>query len=72
MRHCILTQAGLIEPGVMLKIRRMDNRNGTDIHASDYDGKTGTVEYIDDAGQIHGSWGGCALIPDIDEFKIIE
>ena len=37
-----------------------------------YDGKTRIVEHIDDVGQIHGSWGGCALIPDIDKFKIIE
>ena len=37
-----------------------------------YTGKEGTVRRIDDAGQIHGSWGGCALIPDEDEFEIIE
>jgi len=36
-----------------------------------YTGKEGTVKYIDDAGQIHGDWGGCALIPDEDEFEII-
>ena len=33
-----------------------------------YTGKSGIVTYIDDIGQIHGSWGGCALIPDEDEF----
>lgn len=36
-----------------------------------YDGKEGIVDLIDDAGQIHGTWGGCALIPDIDEFEVI-
>jgi len=36
-----------------------------------YTGKEGTVEYIDDAKQIHGSWGGCALIPDEDVWEII-
>ena len=36
-----------------------------------YSGKTGTVEFIDDAGQIHGSWGGCAIIPEVDEFVVI-
>lgn len=36
-----------------------------------YAGKEGYVELIDDAGQIHGSWGGCALIPEKDEFEII-
>ena len=37
-----------------------------------YTGKTGTIEKIDDAGQIHGSWGGCAVIPEWDQFEIIE
>ena len=37
-----------------------------------YTGKEGTVEYIDDAGQIHGTWGGCALIPGEDEFEVIK
>lgn len=36
-----------------------------------YTGKEGIVDSIDDMGQIHGSWGGCALIPDIDRFEII-
>lgn len=36
-----------------------------------YTGKTGVIEKIDDAGQIHGSWGGCAVIPEWDQFEII-
>ena len=36
-----------------------------------YTGRTGVVEYIDSIGQIHGTWGGCALVPNIDEFEII-
>lgn len=36
-----------------------------------YSGKEGIIEFIDDAGQLHGTWGGCALIPGVDEFKII-
>lgn len=36
-----------------------------------YTGKTGTVEHIDDAGQIHGTWGGCALIPGEDTYTIV-
>ena len=37
-----------------------------------YTGKEGVVEYIDDIGQLHGTWGGCAIIPNEDEFIIIE
>ena len=37
-----------------------------------YSGKEGVVEHIDDIGQIHGSWGGCALILGIDKFEIVE
>ena len=37
----------------------------------DYTDKVGEVYSIDDAGQIHGSWGGCALIPGVDEFEVI-
>lgn len=37
-----------------------------------YTGEIGVVEHIDDAGQLHGSWGGCAIIPTLDEFEIIE
>lgn len=37
-----------------------------------YSGKTGVVKHIDSIGQIHGTWGGCALVPDTDDFEIIE
>ena len=35
-----------------------------------YNGKTGLVELIDSLGQIHGTWGSCALIPGVDQFII--
>lgn len=37
-----------------------------------YSGKIGEITHIDDAGQLHGTWGGCAIIPGADEFDIIE
>ena len=37
-----------------------------------YSGKTGTVTHIDDAGQIHGTWGGCAIIPETDYYEVLE
>lgn len=37
-----------------------------------YAGKEGIVEHIDDIGQIFGSWGGCAVIPGLDIYEVIE
>lgn len=37
-----------------------------------YDGKTGVIEYIDSIGQLHGTWGSLAIIPEEDSFRIIE
>ena len=36
-----------------------------------YTGEEGYVTHIDDAGQIHTTAGGCAIIPEIDTFEII-
>ena len=36
-----------------------------------YAGKVGVITHIDDANQIQGTWGGCALIPGIDNFVVI-
>lgn len=36
-----------------------------------YDGREGTVEFIDAIGQLHGSWGGLAVISEVDSFAVI-
>ena len=36
-----------------------------------YTGKIGVVEHIDDAGQIWFGYG-CAIIPTVDEFEILQ
>ena len=36
-----------------------------------YSGKTGVVKSVDDMGQIHGTWGGCALSPEYGDKCII-
>ena len=36
-----------------------------------YTGRMGVVTHIDDAGQIHGTWGGCAIVPEIDTYIIL-
>lgn len=37
----------------------------------EYDGKEGYVQHIDDMGQLHGTWGGLAVIPEEDEFIVL-
>lgn len=54
-----------IEIGDKIKINKMQNEPC-------YDGTIGVVDHIDDAGQIHGSWGSLALICGIDDFTIID
>ena len=54
-----------VKVGDRLKIIYMDGE-------PQYSGRTGQVTLIDDIGQIHGTWGGCAIIPETDEFEIIQ
>lgn len=35
-----------------------------------YAGREGYVTSVDDAGQIHGTWGGCALVEG-DEWELV-
>jgi len=36
-----------------------------------YTGKEGFIEHIDSMGQLHGTWGGLAVQPEHDVFRII-
>ena len=36
-----------------------------------YNGKFGKVEYVDDWGQLHGTWGGLAVQPERDVYQVI-
>jgi len=56
--------------GKIIKINQMINPD-SDIDDSKYNGATGEVEFIDDMGQLFGSWGGLAVIPGTDDFEII-
>lgn len=37
-----------------------------------YADREGVVTHIDDAGQVHGTWGSCAIIPEIDTYVILK
>lgn len=51
--------------GDKIKIIQMDGE-------PKYEGREGVVKYIDDLGQLHGTWGGCALIPETDQFELVQ
>ena len=53
-----------VEMGSVILIIEMKEENN-------YSGKYGKVLHVDDIGQIHGTWGGCALIPGVDIYLII-
>lgn len=40
--------------------------------AEDYFGRVGYITHIDDIGQLHGTWGSLALVPDLDDFIVAE
>ena len=54
-----------IKIGDRIKIIRMEGE-------PNYRYREGIVTHIDDAGQIHGTWGGCAIIPEIDTYVILK
>lgn len=37
-----------------------------------YSGKEGEILRIDSIGQLHGTWGGCAVIPGEDSFVVLK
>lgn len=54
-----------IKVGDKIRIIKMED-------VPEYSNRTGKVVYIDDAKQLHGTWGGCAIIPEEDKFEIIQ
>ena len=60
-----------VKKGDTIRIIRMNDYGGKDLKARIYNGRSGFVEYIDSLGQLHGTWGGLAIIPETDEFEVI-
>ena len=52
--------------GMKIRIIHLEGENNA------YDGKEGEITYIDAIGQLHGTWGGLAIIPEADEFELID
>ena len=53
------------KPGMKVRIIHLEGEDNR------YDGKEGVIEYVDAIGQLHGSWGGLAIIPDVDKFEVL-
>lgn len=60
-----------MKKGDKVRVIRMDDKNGKDRQATLMNGVEGTVDFIDDAGQIHLKGYGLALIPGLDEYEVI-
>lgn len=60
-----------MKKGDKIRIIRMDDCGGKDIHAQAMNGKVVTVDFIDDAGQIHLEESGLALIPGVDKYELL-
>lgn len=57
-------EKGSVKPGDRIHIYTMFGE-------SEYSGREGVVKIIDDMDQIHGSWGGLALL-FTDDWEILE
>lgn len=53
--------------GDTIRILRLDNP-----YDKSYNGREGVIEHIDSMGQLHGTWGGLAVIPGEDSFIVIK
>lgn len=56
-----------VKVGDTIKITRLD-----DPYDHTYVGREGVVELIDGMGQLHGTWGGLAVIPGEDGFIVLK
>ena len=54
----------MVKKGDKIRIIDMDGE-------PNYAGREGTVICIDSIGQIHGTWGGCAVVPGLDSYEVI-
>ena len=50
----------------------MDDSNGKDQRVHRMNGVVGTIDHIDDLGQLHLKGYGLAVIPGVDEFEMVE
>lgn len=64
LTHERQTENPAVKEGDRIHIIYMDNE-------PHYCGKSGTVSYIDGNGFIHGTWGGCAVNAEKDDYELV-
>lgn len=57
--------------GDKIRIIRLSDCGGKDWQAREYSGREGIITHIDSLGQLHGTWGGLAVIPEEDEIEVL-
>lgn len=55
-----------VKEGMRIRIEEL-----YDPYDNTYSGRTGEITHIDAIGQLHGTWGGLAIIPQEDKIKIL-
>lgn len=58
--------------GDKIRVIRMDDSNGKDPYVHRMNGVVGVISHIDDMGQIHLEGYGLSIIPEVDEFEVIQ
>ena len=58
--------------GDRVRVLQMEDYNGIDIQAAQMNGNVYTVDYVDDAGQIHLRESGLAIIPEVDKYILLD
>lgn len=61
-----------MKAGDKIRIIRMDDNNGNDIAVHRMNGVIGVISYIADMGQIHLERYGLSVMPEVDEFDVIQ
>lgn len=58
--------------GDKIRVIRMNDSNGKDPYVHRMNGVVGVISHIDGMGQIHLEGYGLAIIPEVDEFEVIQ
>ena len=66
MIESLETRFGTVRSGTRIRITKLE-----DPFDDSYPGREGEVKYIDDIGQLHGTWGFLAVVPESDEFIVL-